>query len=201
MSRVFLGDTKRCSKCGEYKPLTEYHRSKARKCGVVPRCKTCTRTTRRKPHAKRLPNEPSRDASTSDSFLAWFGGILSVSGNFAVHRLKQTYKGECIINYEATFILGGRDHELLQFIQQSLGMGTIGQMSAGKARGSYVYRLYGEDIVSLAARMLPYIRGQTARQQATIISRFRPLRTGGDKSDQEQLYNEMIALPSYKRTK
>lgn len=33
--------TKRCSKCGEEKPLSEYHRSSSSRDGRMSRCKTC----------------------------------------------------------------------------------------------------------------------------------------------------------------
>ena len=36
-------ESKRCTKCGETKPLDEYHRDKRSKDGRVPRCKACVK--------------------------------------------------------------------------------------------------------------------------------------------------------------
>ena len=37
---------KPCGRCGEVKPLTEFHRTKAKSIGYVSRCKTCTAAVR-----------------------------------------------------------------------------------------------------------------------------------------------------------
>ncbi len=44
---VHSGDVRRCWKCGEWKPITEYHKSSGRSDGLDPRCKACKREYRR----------------------------------------------------------------------------------------------------------------------------------------------------------
>jgi formylmethanofuran dehydrogenase subunit E len=34
---------RQCTKCGEYKPVTEFHRRRSVKSGITPQCKNCTR--------------------------------------------------------------------------------------------------------------------------------------------------------------
>lgn len=38
-----MTETKRCSKCGEVKPLEEFHRDRSRKLGRFPQCRECER--------------------------------------------------------------------------------------------------------------------------------------------------------------
>lgn len=43
---------KRCSKCGEFKPLTEFTRDKSKKCGYKSACKACGKTPERAAYLK-----------------------------------------------------------------------------------------------------------------------------------------------------
>jgi hypothetical protein len=45
-------ETKRCSKCGEVKPLEEFRRDRSKKLGRHPRCRECERQYRRIHHPK-----------------------------------------------------------------------------------------------------------------------------------------------------
>lgn len=46
-SLVYLGDSKRCSKCRKYKPLTAYYKNKSARRGIMSACKTCAQRKRK----------------------------------------------------------------------------------------------------------------------------------------------------------
>ena len=51
-------DTKRCTKCGEVKPLTEFTKDKSKRDGHSPRCKVCT-ANRKKAYRAAHPEKDS----------------------------------------------------------------------------------------------------------------------------------------------
>jgi hypothetical protein len=79
---VLADGTKKCNKCGEVKPVSEYHPHKSIKCGLFPHCKECHRNHYRKNRFEWRNGFLNRTYGISfDEYLTMFqaqGGLCAI---------------------------------------------------------------------------------------------------------------------------
>ena len=65
------GKSKQCTKCGQTKPLTGFHKRKGRKDGVVADCKDCRNAAQAKWRAENPEHQPKYCKDNLDKFRAY----------------------------------------------------------------------------------------------------------------------------------
>lgn len=94
---LIIGDTKRCSQCGVYKPFAEYHKNAQSKLGVYSTCKAC----KNHPVKSTLFREGKKRCSKCRAYKAFSdfnkhkgcaGGIQSQCRDCQIKSTKRKYK-------------------------------------------------------------------------------------------------------------
>lgn len=90
---------KRCTKCGETKPATEFYRDRKRADGLFIYCKACVRQANRDAREDRRRVAAAARAATvatlDPAFGHWLAGLLDGEGHFAIKRIGNPARYAC----------------------------------------------------------------------------------------------------------
>lgn len=86
--------TKKCNKCGEIKPIAEYHVQKSTKDGLKHHCKACAKKARRAYYQKNKAKENAQSKAFREANPEYWNGYFSATRQSGCYSITCTANGK-----------------------------------------------------------------------------------------------------------
>jgi len=165
VSLIISTDLKRCSKCGETKPINEFYKNKSQKCGLDSECKLCgyNRRVKRKPYQKayrqthkeesvaysRIYRKANREKAIAYSRDYYKANKEKMN---ALSRAYEAANKEKMNAYRLAYVNNLSRNDPMYRLSQSVSSGVYRSLKDNKA-GRHWEELVGFTITELKARL------------------------------------------------